>query len=149
MSKPKTIRELALEVVEKSPQGIGTNTIADLVQGHVSTVRACLRELQQKGQISSAGIPRGSMQIWFPVREEDRLQAAPPSDEPQPSIAGPFRPSKVGAWLGTTWSNVIARPAGEDHKAYGSLQADGTIKPYHAPVHGCVGDLKDKTGNGR
>jgi hypothetical protein len=52
-------------------------------------------------------------------------------------------------YLPERWSNEVARPGGEDHKQYGSLQADGTVKPYHTPIHGCVGRLKDSTSNGR
>ena len=37
------------------------------------------------------------------------------------------------------WSNEVARPGGEAHKQYGSLQPDGTVKPYRAPRYDCVG----------
>lgn len=47
------------------------------------------------------------------------------------------------------WTNEIARPGGEDHKQYGSLQPDGTVKPYRPPSHGCVGLLKSAANPGK
>ena len=47
------------------------------------------------------------------------------------------------------WTNEIARPEGENHKLCGSLQFDGTVKPYSGPRFGCVGTLADRTSNAR
>lgn len=56
---------------------------------------------------------------------------------------------KENTYTPEPWTNETARPEGEHHKRYGSLQADGTVKPYRAPVHGCVGQLADKRSNAR
>jgi hypothetical protein len=66
------------------------------------------------------------------------------------SIARPDRSNKMdGHYAPPQWSNEVARPGGEDHKRFGSLQADGTVKPYHSPRFGCTGILKDTTNNAR
>jgi hypothetical protein len=45
------------------------------------------------------------------------------------------------------WAHEIARPQSQDHARHGSLQADGSVKPYRPPVHGCVGLLADRRSN--
>lgn len=47
------------------------------------------------------------------------------------------------------WTNEIARPEGENHKRHGSRQADGSVKPYRVPMHGCVGQLEDQRSSAR
>lgn len=66
------------------------------------------------------------------------------------SIARPDRSNKMsGHYQPPQWTNEIARPGGEDHKRHGSRQADGSIKPYRAPIYGLVGQLKDTSNNAR
>ena len=50
---------------------------------------------------------------------------------------------KAKPFTGVDWSHSTGRPGANDHLQYGSLQADGTIKPHRAPLHGCVGVLND------
>jgi hypothetical protein len=69
---------------------------------------------------------------------------------PQQLVPAPRKETQnTGPWTPPRWTNEISRPGGEAHKQYGSLQADGTVRPYHAPVHGCVGSLKGRTDEGR
>lgn len=56
---------------------------------------------------------------------------------------------KENTYIPEPWTNETARPEGEHHKRYGSLQADGTVKPYSGPRFGCVGTLADRTSNAR
>jgi hypothetical protein len=125
--------------------------VAELTGGSINAVRTSLRELHLDGDIESAGKPRGQMQMWFPAAEATReaIRQHRQAEALQTSVATPFRPQIAGTWSGVTWGNEVARPGGEDHKDFGSLQADGTIKPYHAPRFGCVGNLKDTSGSGR
>ena len=50
---------------------------------------------------------------------------------------------KKKPFTGVDWSHSTSRPGANDHLKYGSLQADGSIKPHRAPMHGCVGVLTD------
>jgi hypothetical protein len=69
---------------------------------------------------------------------------------PQQLVPAPRKETLTTApWTPPRWSNEIARPGGEAHKQFGSLQADGTVRPYHAPVHGCTGMLKSNVNQGR
>lgn len=43
----------------------------------------------------------------------------------------------------------VLRPGAIDHEKYGSLQPDGSVRPYTKTVYGCVGFLKDTTSNAR
>ena len=43
----------------------------------------------------------------------------------------------------------VLRPGAMDHEKYGSLQPDGSVRPYTKTVYGCVGFLKDTTSNAR
>ena len=56
---------------------------------------------------------------------------------------------KKKPFSGVDWSHSTSRPGANDHLKYGSLQADGSIKPHRAPVHGCVGVLNDMTPHDR
>jgi hypothetical protein len=69
---------------------------------------------------------------------------------PQQLVPAPRKETlNTAPWTPPRWTNEISRPGGEAHKQFGSLQADGTVRPYHAPVHGCVGSLKASTNEGR
>ena len=47
------------------------------------------------------------------------------------------------------WQNEIARPGGEHNRLHGSLQPDGSVRPYRGFINGCVGSLKDNISQGR
>jgi len=47
----------------------------------------------------------------------------------------------TGNYVPKPWSHETARPQGDHHKRHGSLQADGTVKPYRAPMHQCIGSI--------
>lgn len=53
-------------------------------------------------------------------------------------------------WKPLNWRAATPmRPGALDHERHGSLQADGSVKPYGSTFHGCVGFLKDSTSNAR
>lgn len=69
--------------------------------------------------------------------------------EPRESVATSKVEPRRTVYVPPRWTNEIARPEGEHHKRHGSLQANGSVKPYHAPMHGCVGTLADRTSKAR
>lgn len=69
--------------------------------------------------------------------------------EPRESVATMREFHTKTDYVPPQWTNEIARPGSEDHKQYGSLQPDGTVKPYRPPSHGCVGRLNSSANPGR
>jgi hypothetical protein len=79
-----------------------------------------------------------------------RFSAYFPGPRPVATRATPIeRHSPKGNWTPPRWTNEISRPGGEANRLCGSLQPDGTVKPYHAPIHGCVGSLRQSANQGR
>lgn len=83
------------------------------------------------------------------VKVSPKVQAFRWGPVPRESVATGPVPQQRTDYVPPIWTNEIARPGGEANRQLGSLQPDGTVKPYHRPMHGCVGHLKDKTSNHR
>lgn len=69
-----------------------------------------------------------------------------PKSKTQPST------DHLPAWTPLKPSDLpkpVLLPGALDHEKYGSLQPDGSVRPYTNTVHGCVGFLKDTTSNAR
>ena len=68
-------------------------------------------------------------------------------------MPGPLTPSaRPPEWIPLKASDLpqpVLRPGALDHTKHGSLQPDGSVKPYTNTKHGCVGFLKDTTSNAR
>lgn len=80
--------------------------------------------------------------------------ASKPQTDHRPNSSGCFQPAPLphtAATGGPDWTPLkpsdlpqpVLRPGALDHERYGSRQADGSVKPYRAPIHGCVGYLKE------
>lgn len=66
-------------------------------------------------------------------------------------MPSPLTPSaSPPAWTPLKASDLpqpVLRPGAIDHEKYGSLQPDGSVRPYTKTVYGCVWFLKDTTSN--
>lgn len=141
ITNDKQITERVYAMIASS-HGVTTNSLAAALKVSVKSVQAAVKRLRERGKIWNDGKRHDGFLNWKlpPVG----LQV----EKPKPAGKIERMPSKE-KFLGITWSNEIARPGGEQNRQFGSLQADGTVKPYMKPAAMCVGDLKDKVANGR
>lgn len=95
--------------------------------------RTALEHLEKLGRVFSTGLQK--KRRWHLGAAPSNNNLAAPRTATS-TIRQPYKPKQ--------WTNEIARPGGEAHKRHGSLQPDGSVKPYRAPIHGCTGELKDK-----
>lgn len=127
-----------VEAVISQEPGLLAAHIADRIQGTTrKRVIVAINNLLAKGRIHS--------QPWG-VRHSVYYPGPRPATTRASSIE---RRKTAGTWIPPRWTNEIARPGGEAHKLCGSLQADGTVAPYHRPQHGCVGSLRESANQGR
>jgi hypothetical protein len=116
---------------------LSTREVAESMDEPLHRVQTALHNLvRMKRAHSEAAGKRAVVFRWGPAPQQ--LVPAPRKDT-----------TNTGPWTPPRWTNEISRPGGEAHKQYGSLQSDGTVRPYHAPVHGCVGSLKASANEGR
>ena len=93
-----------------------------------------IKRLKEAGKVESTGLLKKAM-----------VYSAKPK-----MVTVPGRSiSPSGVYVPPQWANEIARPGGEQNRQYGSPQADGTVKPYRAPILDMTRPLKDKTDNAR
>ena len=59
---------------------------------------------------------------------------SPPAEAPAPRTPPRTIDRLAGTYLPAQWTNEIARPEGENHKRYGSLQRNGSVAPYRTPI---------------
>lgn len=93
-----------------------------------------IKRLKEAGKVESTGILKKAM-----------VYSAKPKEVTAPGRS--IGPS--GVYVPPRWTNEIARPGGEDNRKHGSLQPDGSVKPYRAPILDMTRPLKDKTDNAR
>jgi hypothetical protein len=128
-----------VESIVKSTPGLTAGQIHERI-GDSTTykrVAVALNNLLRMRRAHSESINLRS-QGYYPGPRPATTRATPPT-----------RDVLHTTWAPPRWTNEIARPGGEAHKQFGSLQADGTVRPYHAPVHGCTGTLKSNVNQGR
>ena len=147
------------------PMNLNINKQARKLDSNMSVVEAVLMKCPQGARLTEIaaqvpGLSRKQVSLALHnLARHNRAHCVEVSDKIHLHFPGPrtlatrVLPRAINMtttnYLPSQWSNEIARPGGEDHKQYGSLQPDGTVKPYHAPRFGCTGLLKDKTSNGR
>ena len=119
-----------LELLKKHPSGLGSVAISFRISEDKIKTQGALTSLKNEKLIESQGVGRHT-----------KYKIAPdsPPEPREPIEYIPYVPPQ----------DTSRRPGADDHKRYGSRQADGSVKPYAKPVHGCVGFLKDSASNAR
>lgn len=100
-------------------QPLTAHQVAEQLSMTLQAARAALRRLMATGRIATVG---------------DRPKKGVPAR--YAAVNGqPIKARQQAAWRGVDWSVSTMRPGCLDHERHGSLQPDGSVRPYAPPQY--------------
>lgn len=148
MPMKKQAFHIVFEAVKGSPEGMTSFDLMEKTGLARSTIQNQLARLTDAGFLIKHQGRACNPCVW--TYGNKHIPSPKPRTKPVVEVVPPRRPETSRQfYVPGQWSHEIARPGSTQHEQYGSLQADGSVKPRKVPTAMCVGFLKDNVPHTR